>query len=63
MNALAPGPGPCQHRGKNKVSSSKLKTKKTMWVFLFQKYGEFGSVSLGHFIKRKPLFSEEFHPN
>ena len=30
-----------------------------MWVFIFQKYGKFSSVLLEHFIKHKPLFSEE----
>ena len=31
-----------------------------MWVFIFQKYGKFGSVLLGHFIKHKPLiFSDQ----
>ena len=30
-----------------------------MWVFLFQKYGKFYSISLGHFIKHKPLISGE----
>ena len=34
--------------------------KKTMWVFLFQKYAKFWSVSLVQFIKHKPLFSEEW---
>ena len=32
-----------------------------MWVFIFQKYGKFGSILLGHFIKYKPLISEEWH--
>ena len=30
-----------------------------MRVFIFQKYGKFVSVSLGHFIKHKPLIFEE----
>ena len=30
-----------------------------MWVLLFQKYGKIWSVLLEHFIKHKPLFSEE----
>ena len=34
--------------------------KKTNWVFVFQKYGKFRSVLLGHFIKHKPLISEEW---
>ena len=29
-------------------------------VFLFQKYGKYGRTSLGHFIKHKPLISEEY---
>ena len=33
---------------------------KTMWVFIFQKYGKFWSVLLGHFIKHKLLISEEW---
>ena len=28
-------------------------------MYLFQTYGKFGSISLGHFIKHKPLISEE----
>ena len=35
-----------------------LKMKKTIWVFLFQKY-DFRSISLDNFIKHKPLISEE----
>ena len=31
-----------------------------MWIFLFQKYGKFWSSLLGHFIKHKPLISEEW---
>ena len=31
-----------------------------MWVFVFQKYGKFWSISLEHFIKHKPLISEEW---
>ena len=42
------------HKGK-KVA----RDKKSTWVFVFQKYGKFRSVSLGHFIKHKPLISEE----
>ena len=37
-----------------------MKNKKTTWVFVFQKYGKFWSVSLGHFIKHNPLISEEW---
>ena len=36
---------------------------KKLWVFIFQKYGKFGSVSLGHFIKLKPLISEQWSIN
>ena len=32
----------------------------TLWVFVCQKYGKFWSVLLGHFIKHKPLISEEW---
>ena len=35
------------------------KWKKQLWVFYIIKYGKFGSVSPGHFIKHKPLISEE----
>ena len=38
----------------------KWKMKKPIWVFVFQQYGKFWSVSLEHFIKHKPLISEEF---
>ena len=39
--------------------STKWKMKKTStWVFVFQKYGKFWSVSLELFIKQKPLISE-----
>ena len=31
-----------------------------MWVFIFQKYGKFWSISLEHFIKHKPLIPEEW---
>ena len=34
--------------------------KKYIWVFIFQKYGKFWSVSQHNFIKHKPLFSEEW---
>ena len=37
-----------------------LKMKKTIWVFLFQKYGKFWIILLCHFIKHKPLISEEW---
>ena len=36
-----------------------MKNKKISWVFVIKKYGKFWSVSLEHFIKHKPLFSEE----
>ena len=38
-----------------------MKNEKTTWIFVFQKYGKFSSVSQGHFIKHKPLISEECH--
>ena len=34
--------------------------KKTAWVFLFQKCGKFGNVSMEHFVEQKPLISEEW---
>ena len=33
--------------------------KSNFWVFVYIKYGKFESVSPGHFIKHKPLISEE----
>ena len=36
--------------------------KKITWVFIFQIYGKFWSNLLGHFIKHKPLISEEWVP-
>ena len=36
-----------------------MKSEKTIWVYLFQKYGKFWSVSLDNFIKHKPFISEE----
>ena len=38
---------------------TKWKTKKKIWVCVFQKYGKFWSILVGHFIKHKPLISEE----
>ena len=52
MNALV------SVRGKNKVAQNE-KEKKTTWVFVFQKYGKFWSILLGHFIKHKLLISEK----
>ena len=46
------------HKGKSNVARNE-KQKKTTWVFIFQKYGKFWSVSLEHFIKHKPYISEE----
>ena len=37
-----------------------MKNEKNTWVFIFQKYGKFWSVLLEHFIKHKPLISEEW---
>ena len=36
------------------------KNEKTACVFIFQKYGKFWSILLEHFIKHKPLISEEW---
>ena len=38
-----------------------MKNEKSTWVFIFQKYGKFWSILLGHFIKHKPLISEEWY--
>ena len=35
--------------------------KKTLWVFLLQKYGKFWSISLDDSVERKPLISEEWY--
>ena len=34
--------------------------KKKLWVFIDMKYGKFWSILPGHFIKHKPLISEEW---
>ena len=47
------------HYGKNKVARNE-KRKKQLWVFKYIKYAKFWSVSLEHFIKHKPLISEEW---
>ena len=53
----------CRHRalirGKSKVAWNE-KWKKQILVFVYMNYGKFWSVSQGHFIKHKPLFSEEW---
>ena len=36
-----------------------MKNEKTTWVFLYIKYSKFWSVSLEHFVERKPPISEE----
>ena len=41
----------------------KWKMKNSTWIFVFQKYGKFWSISQGHFIKHKPLISEEWVTN
>ena len=56
MNALVYGQAFI--RDKNKVAQNE-KWKKTLG-FVFQKYGKFWSILLGHFIKHKPLISEEY---
>ena len=45
-------------REKNKVARNE-KRKEQYWVFVCIKYGKFWSILLGHFIKHKPLISEE----
>ena len=37
-----------------------MKNEKNTLVFVLQKYGKFCIISLGHFIKHKPLISEEW---
>ena len=46
-------------REKYKVER-KLKRKKLRGFSIFQKYGKFRSVSLGHFIKHESLISDEW---
>ena len=57
-------PDLCWHRPGHPLlqiqSSSKWKMKTTIWVFLFQIYGKFWSVSLDNFIKHKPPISEKW---
>ena len=36
-----------------------MKNEQTIWVFTLQKYGKFSSIFLSHFIKHKPLISED----
>ena len=57
-------PGLCRHRpghslGKTNKVARNENWKKQLWVFVYIKYGKFWSVSPGHFIKHKPLISEE----
>ena len=42
------------------MSTQNEKLKKLLWVFVYIKYGKFGSVSQGHFTKHKHLISEEW---
>ena len=44
---------------RGKVMLHEMKNEKTTWVFLYIKCSKFLSVSLEHFIGRKPLISEE----
>ena len=53
-------PGLCQDRPGHpllKIQSC-LRWKKSIWVFLLQKYGKFWSISQDNFIKHNPLISE-----
>ena len=43
----------------NSLVARNEKWKKTIWVFLFQKYGKFWSILLDNFIEHKLLISEE----
>ena len=47
-----------------KTKESSMKCKIPRWVFnvvcIFQKYGKYWNVLLDHFIKHKPMFSEEW---
>ena len=46
---------------KYKVARNEKQTKKLgTWIFVFQKYSKFCSFSIGHYIKHKPLISEEW---
>ena len=44
-----------------KVARDEKGKKKNTWVFVFQKYGKLWIISIGHFIKHKPLISEEWY--
>ena len=46
------------HEGKNKVAPNE-KRKKNTWVFVFQEYGKFWSISVEHFVKHKLWNCEE----
>ena len=39
-----------------------INEKKTTWVFVFQMYGKFWSVSVEHFVKPDPVISKELPP-
>ena len=59
-------PDQCQHKPghllgeKNKVAWNE-KWKKQLGFFIYIKYGKFWSILQGHFIKHKPLISEEWY--
>ena len=38
-----------------------MKNENSTWVFLYIKYSKFWSLSLEHFVERKPLISEEWY--
>ena len=49
-------------REKYKVARNEKQNKiYTIWIFIFQKYGKFWRIPLGHFIKHKHLISEEWN--
>ena len=56
-------PGQCRHRPGHSLGEKQscMKWKKQLWVFVYMKYGKFWSILVGHFIKHKPLKSEEWH--
>ena len=60
-------PGLCRHRPRHslgKIIKKHQMKKKTAWVFVFQKYGKFCSISLDNFLQKNPHISEELqHKN
>ena len=54
-------PNQCPDSLGKKLKYHEMKNEITTWVFVFQKYSKFWSISLEHFIKHKPRISEEWN--